>query len=55
MDRAQNVDEKNGDIGLVSMFTPSVMVTKMSKMDSFFCFLQQQKISHSLGKIFKCT
>ena len=38
MDRAQRVDEKNGIIYLV-MFTPRVMVIKMSKMAHFMYFL----------------
>ena len=37
MDRAQRVNEKNGDICLVIMFTPQVMVIKMSN-SSFFVF-----------------
>ena len=37
-DRAQRVDEKNGFIYLV-MFTPRVMVIKMSKMAHFMYFL----------------
>ena len=38
MDRAQKVDEKNEVIRLVVMFTPSVMVIKMSKMALPFLF-----------------
>ena len=38
MDRAQRVDEKNGVICLV-MFTPRVIVIKMSKMAHFLYFL----------------
>ena len=38
-DRAQRLDEKNGIICLVIMFTPGVMVTRMSKMAQFLCFL----------------
>ena len=38
MDRAQRVDEKNGVICLV-MFTPGVIVIKMSKMAHFLYFL----------------
>ena len=38
MDRAQRVDEKNGVIRLV-MYTPGVMVTKLSKMADFMYFL----------------
>ena len=54
-DRAQKVDGKNGVIWLFIMFTPWVMVIKMSKMVHFciFCWCQQ-KISHSLDKIFTC-
>ena len=36
MDRAQRVDGKNGIICLV-MFTPDVMVIKMSTIAHFFC------------------
>ena len=39
MDRAQTVDEKNGIICLVIMFTLRVMVIKMSKMAHFLYFL----------------
>ena len=39
MDRAQREDEKNGVICLVIMFTPRVMVIKMSKMANFLYFL----------------
>ena len=35
MDRAQRVDEKNGVICLVIMFTSGVMVIKMSKIPNF--------------------
>ena len=54
-DRAQKVDGKNGVICLFIVFTPWVMVIKMSKMVHFciFCWCQQ-KISHSLDKIFTC-
>ena len=38
-DRAQRFDEKNGAICLVIMFTPKVMVFKMSKIVVFFNFL----------------
>ena len=38
-DRAQRVDEKNGVICLVIMYTPDVMVIKMSKMAHFLYFL----------------
>ena len=37
-DRAQRVDKKNGVIRLV-IFTPTVMVIKMSKMADFMYFL----------------
>ena len=37
-DRAWGVDEKIGVIFLVIMFTPGVMVIKMSKNGSFFVF-----------------
>ena len=36
--RAQRVDEKNGVICLVIMFTPAVIVIKLSKMVNFFIF-----------------
>ena len=36
--RARRVDEKNGIIFLVIMFTPGVMVIKMSKMAHFLYF-----------------
>ena len=39
MDKIQRLDEKNGVICLVVMFTPRVMVIKMSKMTHLFCFL----------------
>ena len=55
-DRAQTADGKNRAICLVIMFTPWVMVIKMSKMAHFCIFYwRQQKTSHSLGKTFKCT
>ena len=51
MDRAQRIDEKNGVICLVIMFTPRVMVIKISKVADFlYFFLKTAKISHSLGK-----
>ena len=37
-DRAQRVDGKNGAVCLVIMFTPWVMVIKMSKVAHFFVF-----------------
>ena len=39
MDRAQRVDAENMVICLVIMFTPGVMVVKMSKMAHFLYFL----------------
>ena len=39
MDRAQRVDERNGVICLVIMFTPGAMVIKMPKMAHFLYFL----------------
>ena len=55
-DRAQQLDEKNGVICLVIMFTPRVMVFEMSKTAHCLYFLLiKPKISHSLGKIFKWT
>ena len=55
MDKAQRVDEKNGVICVVTLFTPGVMVIKMSKIFKFFCIFYwwQQRISQSLDKIFK--
>ena len=38
-DRAERVDEKNGLVCLVIMFTPGVMVIKMSKIAQFMYFL----------------
>ena len=51
-DRAQRVDEKDGAICLVIMFTLRVMVIKMSKLAHFCisCWCKQ-KISHSFDKI----
>ena len=56
MDRAEKLYEKNEVICLVFMFTPRVMVIKMLKMAHFcvFCW-RHQNISHTLGKMFKCT
>ena len=53
MDKTQRVDEKNGVNCLVIIFTPRVMVMKMSKMVHFciFCWCQK-RISLSLDKIF---
>ena len=54
-DRAQRVDEKNGGICLVSMFTPGDMVIKSQSWLIYCIFCRwQQKTSHILGKIFKC-
>ena len=53
MDTAQRVDNKNGIICLFIIFTPRVMVIKMSKMD-LFCIFCRWHISHSLGKMIKC-
>ena len=39
MYRAQRVDEKNGVICPVIMFTPNVIIIKMSKMALFLHFL----------------
>ena len=39
MDRAQRVDGENMVICLVIMFTPGVIVVKMSKMVNFLYFL----------------
>ena len=39
MDRAQRADVKNGVASLFKMFTPRVMVIKMSKMAHFLYFL----------------
>ena len=39
MYRTQRVDEKNGVICLVIMFTPNVIIIKMSKMALFLHFL----------------
>ena len=43
MDRAQRVDEKNSVICVV-MFTPEVMVIKISKMTHFLYFYPQKAI-----------
>ena len=37
-DRTQRIDEKNRVICLVIMFTPRVMIIKLSKMAHFFVF-----------------
>ena len=39
MDRAQKVDEKNGVICLIIMFTPRVITFKMSEIANFLYFL----------------
>ena len=44
-DRAQRVDKKNGVICLV-MFTPTIMVIKMSKMADFMYFLLDTEKYH---------
>ena len=50
MDGAQTLDEKNGVICLVIMFTAKVMVIKMSKMAYFSHFLLMTAIIiHSLS------
>ena len=46
--RAQKVDEKNGFICLLIMFTFRVMVLNMSKMAYFLCFLLT---NHSVNNI----
>ena len=38
MDRTKRVDEKNGVIGLLTMFTPSAKVNKMSQWLIFCIF-----------------
>ena len=50
---AQRINEKNGIICLVVMLTPRVKVIKMSK--KAHCLSFQQKIGHSLSKIFKAS
>ena len=55
MHRAQRADEKNRVICRVIIFTPPVMIIKMSKIAHCFIYCWwQQNISHSLGKISKC-
>ena len=39
MDRAQRVDEENGVICLVIMFTSRVMIIRMSKVSNFLYFV----------------
>ena len=46
-DRAQRVDGKNGISCLVIMFTPRVMVIKMSKMAHFLYLLLMPAKNHS--------
>ena len=46
-DRAQLVDEKNGSFISLVMFTPRVMVIKMSKMAHFMFFLLDTAKYHS--------
>ena len=55
-DRAQKVDQKNGIICLVIMFTPGCMVIKMSQMAHFFAFSadDRKKPVAALDRIFKC-
>ena len=45
IDRAQTIDEKNGVICLVVMYTPRVMVIKMSKMTHFLFSVDDNKKS----------
>ena len=40
-DRAQRVRAKSAVNGLVTMFTPRIMVMKMSKMDHFFLTIKK--------------
>ena len=55
IDRTQRVDKKRGIISLFIMFTPRVMVIKMSKMSHFFVSSDDDsKKSFGLGKIMKC-
>ena len=51
-DRAQRVDDKNGVICLVIMYTPGVMVIKMSKMAHLLMPAKTQ--SQCLDKMFTC-
>ena len=49
--RAQTVNEKNGVIGLVTMFTPRVTVIKMSKIaDIFYSLLMAPKNQSQFGQ-----
>ena len=45
IDRAQTIDEKNGVFCLVVMYTPRVMVIKMSKMTHFLFSADDNKKS----------
>ena len=55
-DRAHRLYDKNEVIYLVIMFTPRVIIIKMSKMVHFFVFLaEDSKKIISLGKITKCS
>ena len=51
-ERAQRVDDKNGVICLVIMYTPGVMVIKMSKMAHLLMPAKTQ--SQCLDKMFTC-
>ena len=53
MERTQRADEKNGVFCLVVMFTPTVMVVKMSTLAYFL--LMAAKNYSLFGQIFKCT
>ena len=56
MERAQRLDEKNVALCLVVMFTPRVMVVKMSKLAYFLFFLLMAAKNYSqFGQIFKRT
>ena len=50
MDRAQRVDEKNGATYVFIMFTPRVMIIKMSKMAYFLYFLMRGKNQLQFGQ-----
>ena len=55
-ERAQRLDEKNVALCLVVMFTPRVMVVKMSKLAYFLFFLLMAANNYSqFGQIFKCA
>ena len=54
-DGAERVDEKNWAICIVVMFTPKVMVIKMSNMAHILCVLLMTAKNHSqFGQILKC-